>query len=53
MENYIQVINNLGFPIFVSVWMLIKNSKDQANMISTLHDLKVVIEKLANQRDGV
>jgi hypothetical protein len=49
MENYIQLINNLGFPIFVSVWMLIKNSKDNQNMIHTLNELKIVIEKLANK----
>jgi hypothetical protein len=49
MENYIQLINNLGFPIFVSVWMLIKNSRDNQNMIQTLTELKLVIEKLANK----
>jgi hypothetical protein len=52
MENYIQLINNLGFPIFVSVWMLIKNSRDNQNMIQTLTELKLVIEKLAN-KEGV
>lgn len=36
-------IGTLGFPIFVAVWMLSKNSKDSENIATALRDLKEAI----------
>ena len=47
-----QIISNLGFPIFVAVWMLLKSSKDAENITKALLELKVVIEKLSDKCGG-
>lgn len=43
MNNISQFISNLGFPIFVAVWMLYKSSKDNENMTKTINELKNAI----------
>lgn len=52
MTEITQVIGNLGFPIFVAVWMLYKSSSDSADMRSAISELKeaivVLTEKLHN-----
>ena len=52
MTEITQIIGNLGFPIFVAVWMLYKSSSDSADMRSAISELKeaivVLTEKLHN-----
>ena len=54
MTEITQIIGNLGFPIFVAVWMLYKSSNDSADMRSAISELKeaivVLTEKLDNDR---
>ena len=46
MNDIAQFISNLGFPIFVAVWMLYKSSKDNENMTETINELKNAINLL-------
>ena len=46
------LIGQLGFPIFVAAFMLIKQSKDTENMTNILTKLQSTIESLANKIDG-
>lgn len=41
-----QVISQLGFPIFVAIWMLYKTSKDNETMNETIQDLRNAITEL-------
>lgn len=41
-----QIISQLGFPIFVAIWMLYKTSKDSENMNTTIQDLRNAITEL-------
>lgn len=54
MTEITQIIGNLGFPIFVAIWMLYKSSNDSADMRSAISELKeaivVLTEKLDNDR---
>jgi uroporphyrinogen-III decarboxylase len=49
IEQISTLIGQLGFPIFVAGYMLIKQSKDTENMISILSKLQSTIETLANK----
>lgn len=46
MNDISQFIANLGFPVFVAVWMLYKSSKDNENMTETINELKNAITLL-------
>ena len=46
MNDISQFIANLGFPIFVAVWMLYKSSKDNERMTETINELKTAINLL-------
>lgn len=46
MNDIANFISNLGFPIFVAVWMLYKSSKDNERMMNTINDLKNAITLL-------
>lgn len=46
MNDIYQFVANLGFPIFVAVWMLYKNSQDNENMTETINELKNAINLL-------
>lgn len=46
MNDISQFIANLGFPIFVAVWMLYKSSKDNERMTETINELKNAITLL-------
>ena len=46
MNDVSQFIANLGFPIFVAVWMLYKSSKDNEKMMETINELKNAINML-------
>ena len=54
MTEITQIIGNLGFPIFVAVWMLYKSSSDSADMRSAISELKeaivILTDKLNNDR---
>lgn len=41
-----QIISQVGFPIFVAVWMLYKTSKDSEIMNTTIQDLRNAITEL-------
>jgi hypothetical protein len=49
MTEVSQFITNLGFPIFVAVWMLYKSSKDSERMNDTINDLKNAIILLTSE----
>ncbi len=55
MTEITQIIGNLGFPIFVAVWMLYKSSSDSADMRSAISELKeaivILTDKLNNDRE--
>lgn len=46
MNDISQFIANLGFPVFVAVWMLYKSSKDNERMTDTINELKNAINLL-------
>lgn len=46
MNEIMQFISTLGFPIFVAVWMLYKTSKDNENMMQAINELKTAIDLL-------
>lgn len=52
MTEITQIIGNLGFPIFVAVWMLYKSSSDSANMQSAISELKEAIVVLTDKLDN-
>lgn len=41
-----QVISQIGFPIFVAIWMLYKTSQDSEKMNNTIEDLRNAITEL-------
>ena len=49
MSDISQLIANLGFPIFVAVWMLYKSGKDNERMTETINDLKNAITTLTSE----
>lgn len=51
MTEITQIIGNLGFPIFVAVWMLYKSSSDSADMRSAISELKEAIVVLTDKLD--
>lgn len=55
MSEIAQIISQLGFPIFVAVWMLYKTSKDSEALKDTIADLKnsiTVLTTLMQDKDG-
>lgn len=46
MNDIVNFISNLGFPIFVAIWMLYKSSKDNEKMTTTINELKNAITLL-------
>ena len=46
MNDIANFISNLGFPIFVAIWMLYKSSKDNEKMMETINELKNAITLL-------
>lgn len=63
MNEVAQFISQVGFPIFVAVWMLYKSSKDNEKMQETINELKNAINLLtaefhhhdanADEKDGI
>ncbi len=52
MTEITQIIGNLGFPIFVAVWMLYKSSSDSADMRCAISELKEAIVVLTEKLDN-
>lgn len=55
MSEIAQIISQLGFPIFVAVWMLYKTSKDSEALKDTIADLKnsiTMLTTLIQDKDG-
>ena len=55
MSEIAQIISQLGFPIFVAVWMLYKTSKDSEALKDTIADLQnsiTVLTTLMQDKDG-
>lgn len=49
MNEIGQFISQVGFPIFVAVWMLYKTSKDSEAMKEAINDLKLAINTLTEE----
>lgn len=49
MQDVANIISQLGFPIFVAVWMLYKTSKDSEEMRTSINDLKNAITLLTSE----
>jgi hypothetical protein len=52
IEQVSQLVGQLGFPIFVAAYMLIKQNKDTENMSKILTQLQTAIEHLASKLEG-
>lgn len=46
----ITMITQVGFPIFVAVWLMIKGSKDSQKIAETLDRLALAIEGCPKRR---
>jgi len=46
------MISNLGFPIFVSCWMLFKHSKETKESTEMLNRVLQILEKLDKKLEG-
>ena len=49
MQDVANIISQLGFPIFVAIWMLYKTSKDSEEMRGSINDLKNAITLLTSE----
>lgn len=49
MNEIATFISQIGFPIFVAVWMLYKTSKDSEKMNESINELKNAISVLTNE----
>lgn len=49
MNVVAQFISQLGFPVFVAVWMLYKTSKDSEALKDSVNELKDAIDILTNE----
>lgn len=49
MSEIASFISQIGFPIFVAVWMLYKTSKDSQEMRESINDLKNAITLLTSE----
>lgn len=49
MQEIANFISQIGFPIFVAVWMLYKTSKDSQEMRESINELKDAITLLTSE----
>ena len=49
MNEIANFISQVGFPIFVAVWMLYKTSKDSEETRSAITELKIAITTLTSE----
>ena len=52
VDVIIKIISSLGFPIFVAIWLLIRDWKQTSKLTESLDSLKVVIQKLCDSLDN-
>lgn len=52
IEIITKLIANLGFPIFVAVFMLLKTSNDNKNLTEAINQLSVKIDRLLDRTMG-
>jgi hypothetical protein len=48
IQTIISLINGVGFPIFVSIYLLVSTNKIIENNTKMLSDLKIEIQKMNN-----
>jgi hypothetical protein len=46
MENIMSLINTVGFPIFVAVWLLVKDQQEKKQTREALIKLTEAIDRL-------
>lgn len=49
MQDVANVISQIGFPIFVAVWMLYKTSKDSEEIRKSINQLRNAITILTSE----
>lgn len=49
MSELANIISQIGFPIFVAVWMLYKTSKDSEEMRESINELRNAISLLTTE----
>ena len=49
MSDIANFISQVGFPIFVAVWMLYKTSKDSEETRNAIDELKIAITTLTSE----
>lgn len=49
MSEIANFISQVGFPIFVAVWMLYKTSKDSEETRNAINELKIAITTLTSE----
>ena len=49
MQDLVNIVSGLGFPIFVAVWMLYKTSEDSQEMRKSINELKNAITLLTSE----
>lgn len=47
-----QLISQMGFPIFVAVWLLWKGDQQNKQIVEALNDLKTAVMLLTEKIDG-
>jgi hypothetical protein len=46
------LIQSLGFPIFVAVWFMWRDGKRMEKLTQAINDLQNMLEKVCNKLDG-
>lgn len=53
ISDVMTLINTVGFPIFVAVYMIMKGQKDNENMKETINELKIAVQALTDKIDQI
>ena len=53
MDGIVNIISNLGFPIFVACWMLIRGSEDSKLMRASIDNQTGGMKDLKDAIDGL
>lgn len=52
INNIAQLISQMGFPIFVAVWLLWKGDQQNRQIVEALNDLKTAVMLLSEKIDS-
>lgn len=52
INNIAQLISQMGFPIFVAVWLLWKGDQQNRQIVDALNDLKTAVMLLTEKIDS-